>query len=68
MSLTPILRLFLKSPCLSDDSHFFVSVYGTFVGNGMCVAEPFKIIFVLSLILSLVIPTNNPCFVLFKSK
>lgn len=32
----------------------------------MYVAEPFKIISVLSLILSLVIPTNNVCFVLFK--
>lgn len=32
----------------------------------MCVAEPFKIISVLSLTLSLVIPTNNACFVLFE--
>lgn len=45
---------------------FSVNVYGSFLENAMCVAEPFKIISVLSLILSLVIPTNNVCFVLFK--
>lgn len=45
---------------------FSVNVYGSFIENGMYVAEPFKIISVLSLILSLVIPTNNVCFVLFK--
>lgn len=45
---------------------FSVNVYGSFIENGMCVAEPFKIISVLSLILSLVIPTSNACFVLFK--